>query len=146
MEEMDVENEESNEKKVPQGDTNEVEEKITGSDTDKQMDVKIDDKDESDSSDDENVNEAEVKSLEVNLVKNSYDYGSHVALIQKLQKIGELERLRTARENMSVVYPLSPKLWLSWIQDEISCATTAEQKDNVVELCERAVKDYLCKT
>ncbi|EFN81702.1 squamous cell carcinoma antigen recognized by T-cells 3 [Harpegnathos saltator] len=143
MEEMEVENEESNEKEVIQEDTDETK-KMTGNEIDKQVNIKIDDKNESDSSDDtEDANEAEVKSLEANLATNSYDYGSHVALINKLRKMGELERLRIARENMSIVYPLSPDLWLSWIQDEISCATTTDQKDNIVKLCERAVKDYI---
>ncbi|XP_014473485.1 PREDICTED: squamous cell carcinoma antigen recognized by T-cells 3-like [Dinoponera quadriceps] len=143
MEEMDIENE--------KGDSREDEiDEMSDSETDEQMDIKVNNKSESNSSDDndendddEDANEAEVKSLETNLAKNLYDYGSHVALINKLQKMGELERLRTARENMSTVYPLSPELWLSWIQDEISCATTAEQKENIVKLCERAVKDYL---
>lgn len=154
MEEMDVEDEKNNEERASQEDTNEAEEeKMTVSEIDEQMDVKVDDKSESESSDDddeddnddEDANEAEVKSLETNLLKNSYDYGSHVALINKLQKMGELERLRIARENMSIVYPLSPELWLSWIKDEINCAYTAEQKDNIVKLCKRAVNDYLCK-
>lgn len=145
MEEMDVENEEN---------TNEAEEKMDNevnkqanmkADEESDSNVSDDDESESDISDNENADEAEVKSLESNLAKNTYDYGSHVALINKLQRMGELERLRTARENMSIVYPLSPELWLSWVQDEISCATTAEQKDRVIQLCKRAVKDYLCE-
>lgn len=101
--------------------------------------------DESENDDDEDVDEAEVKVLEASLAQNPYDYASHVAIINKLQKMGELERLRAARENMSSKYPLSPDLWLSWMRDEIKLATTAEQKADVVKLCERAVKDYLCK-
>ncbi|XP_043267085.1 squamous cell carcinoma antigen recognized by T-cells 3-like isoform X2 [Venturia canescens] len=57
--------------------------------------------------------------------------------------MGELERLRTARENMSSKYPLSPDIWLSWLRDEIKLAMTLEQRDSVTMLCERAIKDYL---
>ncbi|XP_066592775.1 squamous cell carcinoma antigen recognized by T-cells 3-like [Prorops nasuta] len=106
---------------------------------------KYDDNDNTDSDfeDEEAVNEAEVKVLETALAQNPYDYSSHIGLIVKLQKMGELDRLRTARENMSLKYPLSPELWLSWMKDEINLATSLEQKANVVQLCERAVKDYL---
>ncbi|XP_011871430.1 PREDICTED: squamous cell carcinoma antigen recognized by T-cells 3-like [Vollenhovia emeryi] len=102
-----------------------------------------DDDDDDNDEDDEDVNEAEVKSLEASLSANPYDYSSHVALINKLHTMGELDRLRAARNNMSNVYPLSPELWLVWISDEIKLATTGEQKAEVVELCERAVKDYV---
>lgn len=108
-------------------------------------DEPLDDQDdENDEDDEEDADEAEVKVLETSLAQNPYDYASHVALINKLQKMGELERLRTARENMSSKYPLSPELWLSWMRDEIKLATTQEQKAEIVKLCERAVKDYFC--
>lgn len=101
--------------------------------------------DNDDDDDNDDVNEAEVKSLEASLSTNLYDYSSHVALINKLHMMGELDRLRVARNNMSNIYPLSPELWLVWINDEIKLATTDEQKAEVVELCERAIKDYICK-
>lgn len=102
--------------------------------------------DEDDEDDDEDANEAEVKSLEVSLSTNPYDYATHVALIKKLHTMGELDRLRAARNNMSNMYPLSPELWLVWISDEIKLATTDEQKAEIAELCERAIKDYVCKS
>ncbi|XP_015592738.1 squamous cell carcinoma antigen recognized by T-cells 3 [Cephus cinctus] len=110
-----------------------------------EIEEKISDNDESDTDndDEEDADEAEVKMLQTSLADNPYDYAVHLALISKLQRMGELERLRDARENMSSKYPLSPELWLSWLKDEITLATTKEQKDAVVELCERAVKDYL---
>lgn len=122
------------------------EEEMMESETDEKIDEKIDESDsDSDDNDDDDAEETEVKSLEASLTKNPYDYAGHVALINKLQKMGELDRLRVARENMSTVYPLSPELWLSWIRDEIKLATTTEEKSEVVKLCERAVKDYVCK-
>lgn len=118
------------------------------SDIDKEDDDNDDDnndeEDIDDDDDDDDTNEAEVKILEETLSKNPYDYACHVALINLLSKMGELERLRTARENMSQNYPLSPELWRSWMQDEIKLAVTPEEKSSVIELCERAVNDYLC--
>lgn len=99
------------------------------------------------SSDDEDdsADKAIVSELRAKLSENPYDYVTHVALISKLQKMGELDDLRAAREDMSSKYPLSPDLWLPWIKEESNLATTDEQKAKVNELCERAVKDYLCK-
>lgn len=101
--------------------------------------------DDDDDDDDEDANEAEVKALEASLSTNPYNYSSHVALINKLHTMGELDRLRAARDNMSNLYPLSPELWLAWISDEIKLATTDDQKTEVVKLCERAIQDYVCK-
>ncbi|XP_017875823.1 squamous cell carcinoma antigen recognized by T-cells 3-like isoform X2 [Ceratina calcarata] len=101
------------------------------------------DDDQDDEDDEEDADEAEVKILEATLAQNPYDYQTHRLLISKLEKMGELERLRAARENMSSRYPLDSSLWLSWMHDEIKLATTPEQKEEVVKLCERAVKDYL---
>ncbi|XP_043252724.1 squamous cell carcinoma antigen recognized by T-cells 3-like isoform X2 [Colletes gigas] len=149
MEEMDVENEKNSDKSScedlsdSKGDElevveNETEETGIIESTDEQ-----DEDDDEENDDEEDADEAEVKVLEACLAQNPYDYASHVAIINKLQRMGELERLRAARENMSSKYPLSPELWLSWIRDEIKLATTPEQRAEIVKLCERAVKDYL---
>ncbi|XP_076633777.1 spliceosome associated factor 3, U4/U6 recycling protein [Colletes latitarsis] len=148
MEEMDVENEKSSDKSScedlsdSKGDElevveNETEETAINESTDEQ------DEDDEENDDEEDADEAEVKILEAYLAQNPYDYASHVAIINKFQKMGELERLRAARENMSSKYPLSPELWLSWIRNEIKLAITPEQRAEIVKLCERAVKDYL---
>ncbi|XP_071561281.1 squamous cell carcinoma antigen recognized by T-cells 3 [Temnothorax nylanderi] len=138
-EEMDAVNEEASPGGASDGEemvTSETEEKADkeAADTESESD---------DDDDDEDVNETEVKSLEASLSTNPYDYASHVALINKLHAMGELDRLRAARNNMSNMYPLSPELWLVWISDEVKLATTDEQKAEVVELCERAIKDYV---
>lgn len=147
MEEMDIGNEENNDKSLPEESVdNEKNESIEIKDEpEEDMDNEVDDDQESEEDDEEDTDEAEVKALETSLAQNPYDYTSHVALINKLQKMGELERLRAARKNMSTKYPLSSELWLSWMRDEIKLATIPEQKAEVVKLCERAVKDYLCK-
>jgi len=142
-EEMDAVNEEvspgvSDEEEMV---TSETEEKA-----DKEVvEIKSDSDDDEDEDDDEDANEAEVKALEASLSTNPYDYSSHVTLINKLHTMGELDRLRAARNNMSNLYPLSPELWLAWISDEIKLATTDDQKTEVVKLCERAIQDYVCK-
>lgn len=143
-EEMDVANEEDQAKAYREKVLDEVEEELTRDEMEEETDEKIDSG--SDSDDDEAVDEAEVKSLQTCLAENPYDYATHVALINKLHKMGELDRLRTARDNMSNMYPLSPDLWLSCMQDEIKLAVTPEQKAEIVKLCERAVKDYACKS
>ncbi|EGI60759.1 PREDICTED: squamous cell carcinoma antigen recognized by T-cells 3-like [Acromyrmex echinatior] len=140
-EEMDAVNEEvspggSDEEEMV---TSETEEK-----SDKEVvEIKSNSDDDDDEDDDEDANEAEVKVLEASLSTNPYDYSSHVTLINKLHTMGELDRLRAARNNMSNLYPLSPELWLAWISDEIKLATTDDQKTEVVKLCERAVQDYV---
>lgn len=141
---MDIANEEDHAEAYREKVPDEVEEELTRDETEEEPDEKIDDSG-SDSDDDEAVDEAEVKALQACLTENPYDYATHVALINKLHKMGELDRLRTARDNMSNMYPLSPDLWLSCMQDEIKLAVTPEQKAEVVKLCERAVKDYACK-
>ncbi|XP_025423964.1 squamous cell carcinoma antigen recognized by T-cells 3-like [Sipha flava] len=103
----------------------------------------------SDSDDDnlENIRQVHLKEkIEVleDAVKNSpSDYQAHVELIKTLRSIHDLDKLRIARERLNEKYPLSADLWIDWIKDEISIATTDEEKQNVIKLCEKAVKDYL---
>lgn len=151
MEEMDVGNEEGNNESCPVSpdDKNDEESLMVEDEAESNDDAEFADKenenddDEDDDDEEEDADEAEVKLLETSLAQNPYDYATHIAIINKLQRMGELERLRAARENMSLKFPLSPELWLSWMRDEIKLATTPEQKAEVVKLCERAVKDYL---
>ncbi|XP_034948650.1 squamous cell carcinoma antigen recognized by T-cells 3 [Chelonus insularis] len=98
---------------------------------------------DNDDDDDDKADELEVKKLEAILAQNPFDYNTHVLLISKLQSMGELERLRKARENMSSKYPLTSELWLSWLRDEMKLAVTSEEKSALVNLFERAIKDYL---
>ncbi|KAL7304842.1 hypothetical protein TKK_0002651 [Trichogramma kaykai] len=108
-----------------------------GSDSDDDSDS--DDNDEEDNA----ADEAEVQNFVSILEQNPYDYEAHKSLIEKLQTMGCLDRLRNARENMSAKYPLTSEIWLSWLKDEMKLAVTPEQKLPVLELCDRAVKDYL---
>lgn len=141
---MDIAKEEDNEKAFREA-SDEIEDDAMESETEKKTDENVEKIESDDSDDEEEADETEVKSLQTALTENPYDYATHVALINKLRTMGELDRLRVARNNMSNVYPLSPELWLSWIRDEIMLATTTEQKVEVTQLCDRAVKDYMCK-
>ncbi|KAK0162802.1 hypothetical protein PV327_006548 [Microctonus hyperodae] len=111
-------------------------EKVGGDDDD-------DDDDDEDEDDDDGADELEVRVLESLLLQNPYDYSSYVALISKLQKMGELEKLRDARKRMSNKFPLSPDLWLAWLRDEMKLAVSPEERTAVMELCEKAIGDYL---
>ncbi|XP_067014696.2 squamous cell carcinoma antigen recognized by T-cells 3 isoform X2 [Anabrus simplex] len=93
------------------------------------------------STDDEAENAVNI--LENKVSQNVYDYSAHVELITSLRKMGELTRLRAARSRMLEHFPLSPELWLGWLQDEQKLAETDEEKAAVTELFEKAVKDYL---
>ncbi|KAJ8312590.1 hypothetical protein KUTeg_009963 [Tegillarca granosa] len=75
--------------------------------------------------------------------KDPFQYDAHVELIKILREMGELERLRNAREKMSELFPLTPELWLDWLRDEIPIATTDDERRKIEQLFERAVKDYL---
>lgn len=67
-------------------------------------------------------------------------------MIEKLKVLANLELLRDAREKFNKLYPLSPKLWLDWINDETTVASTADEKKAIKALYERAVLEYLDHT
>ncbi|CAH1722535.1 squamous cell carcinoma antigen recognized by T-cells 3-like [Aphis gossypii] len=81
--------------------------------------------------------------LENKILNNPSDYDAHVELIDVLHKANDLDQLRVARKRLNDKYPLSANLWLDWIKDEIAIVTTNEEKDNIIKLFEKAVKDYL---
>ncbi|CAG7734522.1 unnamed protein product [Allacma fusca] len=91
------------------------------------------------------VEEVEKKLTEINekLLVEPYNYDLNVEKIRLLRSVGDYEALRNAREKMSVMYPLSERLWVEWIQDEIKVVESAEEKTKIKELFERAVQDYL---
>ncbi|XP_062890196.1 squamous cell carcinoma antigen recognized by T-cells 3 [Mobula hypostoma] len=97
-----------------------------------------------DSSDDEQENEAEIQRLEEQLSISAYDYNCHVDLIKLLRQEGELEKLQSARQKMSELFPLTEELWLDWLKDEIRMAEEPHDREKIYELFERAIKDYIC--
>ena len=73
---------------------------------------------------------------------NIYDYNAHLTLTELCQTFEMTEKLRSAREIMSQTFPLTEKLWLEWIQQEIKLGELSFAE--VCDLFERGTKDYLC--
>ncbi|KAK3597200.1 hypothetical protein CHS0354_003704 [Potamilus streckersoni] len=112
-------------------------------DGEEEMEADDSDSDESeDDDDDDDANEQRAEEL-VKLINDSpYVYNNHVELIKLLKSIGDLDKLREARERMHSIFPLTEELWQQWLKDEISLAGE-EDREKIEELFERAVKDYL---
>ncbi|XP_071479230.1 squamous cell carcinoma antigen recognized by T-cells 3-like [Diadema antillarum] len=98
--------------------------------------------DSSDSSGDESE-EIEISHLLEEVNTNPYQYDAHLKLITLLRQTGELEKLRQARQNMSELFPLTGELWMQWIQDELKLLGEGDERERIMDLFERAVKDYL---
>ncbi|XP_033747614.1 squamous cell carcinoma antigen recognized by T-cells 3-like isoform X2 [Pecten maximus] len=131
--------------------TDEIEQPEADNDDDQDEEMNSDDNDNSDSEssasdseDNEGIqNELKVQDLVQKIEENPYMYDSHVELIKILRQMGELSRLRDAREKMSELFPLTEELWLDWLRDEIPLATEETERSKLEQLFERAVKDYL---
>ncbi|KAF5396619.1 hypothetical protein PHET_09943 [Paragonimus heterotremus] len=100
------------------------------------------DSDGDDYGDNEHKLREEVAALRSQLENFPNSYELHTKLINSLRKLGNLDELNAARENMNVMYPLSPKLWLDWIEDERKIAMSDDEKRRVEGLFKRAVEDY----
>ncbi|GFT14213.1 squamous cell carcinoma antigen recognized by T-cells 3 [Nephila pilipes] len=94
------------------------------------------------SSDEEDADEEKIRQLQKEVEASPYTYELHVQLISLCRKLGDLDKLRDAREKMSEVFPLTPELWLDWIIDERKLTTTPAQEKELVLLFERALADY----
>ncbi|XP_076434791.1 spliceosome associated factor 3, U4/U6 recycling protein-like [Babylonia areolata] len=102
--------------------------------------------DDSDSDDTAAQDEARIRELEKEISKNPYLYDCHVELIQKLRELGELDRLRAARQAMQKCFPLSEEIWSQWLQDEIPLAQEKEDREKVEALFKLAIQDYVSVT
>ncbi len=93
---------------------------------------------------DDSKQESELVTHREAVQSNPYNYQAHIDYITLARQYANLEHLRIARQTMSEVFPLTPQLWLDWIRDEkqLLISNTEENKD-LVNLFERAVKDYL---
>ncbi|KAF5293014.1 hypothetical protein FQA39_LY13783 [Lamprigera yunnana] len=99
---------------------------------------------EEDSSDEEERALAHrAATLEAELRVNKYLYEAHVEVVDIYKKMGDLKSMREAYNRFSEYYPLTPTIWLNWLNDEILLATTPVHKKNVLALFQRAVQDYL---
>ncbi|KAF7842834.1 squamous cell carcinoma antigen recognized by T-cells 3 [Senna tora] len=94
-------------------------------------------------SDDEAQQNLQLQALETELAANPSNYDSHVQYIKLLRRMGDIEKLRKARETMSELFPLSPAMWQEWTKDEASLDTGPEAFSRVLKLYDRGVSDYL---
>jgi hypothetical protein len=99
----------------------------------------------SDSSDDDDdeVLEREAAQLRAAIKANPNAYESYLQLIQVQRKIGDLDGVRAAREQMAAIFPLSADIWMPWLEDEARLASTEAERRAVLGLYDRAVGDYL---
>lgn len=115
----------------------------------KQRDEKTDSSDGGSSSEEEDLlsdegeDDALVQKLEAALAQNPYSFQDHVEYIRVLRKSSMLEKLREAREAMSSIFPLSPRMWEEWTQDEARLLSSDEDAAAVEKLYERGLQDYL---
>ncbi|KAF4550517.1 RNA recognition motif-containing protein 14 [Elsinoe fawcettii] len=111
------------------------------------------------------LSEADAKTIQeltTYLADNSYDYNSHVQLINllhrgfaahsdtRLNERGEpsdpaeypwLKELRMARSAMDSRYAVGEDIWRDWINDESVLAHSSEDRSAVMELCMKAVQE-----
>lgn len=102
----------------------------------------LDSSSDSDSDDDAQLN-LEVQTLEAALSNNPSDYDAHVNYIRALRKLGDIEKLRQARDAMSALFPLSPDMWREWVRDETTLNSRPESVPAIEALYERGISDYL---
>lgn len=93
-------------------------------------------------SDEEDADEEKIAEIQKLLEASPYSYDLHVQLISMCRNLGDLNKLRVARESMSKLFPLTSELWLDWLTDEKTLAATPEDNEKLVDLFKRAVKDY----
>ncbi|CAM8878581.1 unnamed protein product [Rhodiola kirilowii] len=93
----------------------------------------------SDSDEQQNL---QLQTLEQDLSTNPSNYDAHIQYIKLLRRMGLIEKLRSARELMSSLFPLSPDLWQEWSKDEISLVTGPEAFSRIEKLYEKGISDY----
>lgn len=74
-----------------------------------------------------------------------YLYDVHVELVGLYRKVADLTSMRAAYERFHKYFPIAPKLWLTWIHDEIQIADSSEEKNFILQLFNKAMEDYHCK-
>ncbi|KAI5593098.1 hypothetical protein BDE02_04G196500 [Populus trichocarpa] len=100
------------------------------------------DSDSDSDSEDESQQNQELKTLETELSSNPANYDSHAQYIKLLRKMGEIDKLKQAREAMNTVFPLSSDMWRDWAKDEASISGP-EGFAGVEKIYDRGVFDYL---
>ncbi|KAI3977266.1 hypothetical protein MKX01_009235 [Papaver californicum] len=107
------------------------------------QDIQSSDSSDSDSDPDEDAAADDEQTLEKEVAENPSNYDAHVQYIKSLRKLGDIEKMQKAREDMNAVFPLTPSMWSEWAKDEASLTTGSEAYDAIVKLYERGVNEYL---
>lgn len=55
-----------------------------------------------------------------------FDITVFLQYIKLLRKMGEIDKLRKARESMSEIFPMTPTMWQEWTKDEITLSSGYE--------------------
>ncbi|XP_054777916.1 uncharacterized protein LOC129285944 isoform X2 [Prosopis cineraria] len=94
-------------------------------------------------SDDEAQQNLQLQTLEAELAANPSNYDAHVQYIKLLRRMGDIEKLRRAREAMNELFPLSPAMWQEWTKDEASLNNGPEAYSTILKLYDLGVSEYL---
>ncbi|XP_042509055.1 squamous cell carcinoma antigen recognized by T-cells 3 isoform X2 [Macadamia integrifolia] len=97
----------------------------------------------SESESDDDAEDLRVEALEKELAENPSSYEAHVQYVKSLRRLGQIEKLREARESMNTLFPLSPAMWQEWVKDEASLSTGPETFVVIEKLFERGLHEYL---
>lgn len=98
---------------------------------------------DSDDEEDGGGGEGNIGELGAAVDREPYVYDHHVKYIAAARRKGLLEEVRGARERMNSLFPLSPQLWLQWVEDEQRLAISSEDQQGVRALFQRGVKEYM---
>ncbi|XP_044747032.1 squamous cell carcinoma antigen recognized by T-cells 3 [Coccinella septempunctata] len=87
--------------------------------------------------------EIRCKEIEFQLLDNKYMYDLHTELVALYEKLADFDSLKAAYLRFHECFPLTPKIWLTWIKNEIKVAVSDQEKQYIVKLFDLAVEDYL---
>ncbi|KAI8128238.1 Squamous cell carcinoma antigen recognized by T-cells 3 [Lucilia cuprina] len=118
------------------------EEMLTLAGVNKEEDTDDEDDDENDVEDEELQNIKEFDAILKELEVNQYAYDKYVRLCELSHFTGDLDNIRKAYLSFSSVYPLTPELWLKYIEVELVVAQTVQEIEQVKELFHKALQDY----
>ena len=85
----------------------------------------------------------EISGYQAEISQNPYNYSAHLSLVTLLRKTEYFDKLREARKSFSEFYPLTPQLWVEWVNDEQKIASSEEEKKVITDLFVKGVEDYV---
>lgn len=100
------------------------------------------DSDDSEDDDDEAGQIKEYIELLGKIQEDKYNYDNYVKLLDIAHRMTDLDKIRQSAEIFASVYPLSPDIWLRWLNSEQSVSSTPEQLLETDKLYRRALGDY----